>query len=85
MPGQPPGIDANSCVLVALAAMRSNDYATAVVMLSGGARAPGLTPDQFLAMQQAKTVLVTDLQNRAEKGDAGATAALKSIQESRPH
>jgi hypothetical protein len=70
-------------VLVALAAVRSNDYATAVVMLNGAARASGVTPDQFLAMQQAKTALVTDLQNRAEKGDAGATVALKSIQESR--
>jgi hypothetical protein len=84
-PGHPSRTDANACVLVALAAARTNDYATAVVMLNGAARLPGVTPDQFLAVQQAKNALVADLQNRAERGDTGAAAALKSIQQSRSH
>ena len=84
-PGQPARADASACVLVAVAAARSNDYATAVVMLNRAVRAPGMTPDQFLAVQQAKTVLFTDLEKRAEKGDATAQAALNSIEQSRSH
>jgi hypothetical protein len=81
--GQPPRADANACVQAALTAMRSNDYATAILMLNSAVRAPGITPDQFLALQQAKKSLFTDLENRAERGDAGAQAALKSVANSR--
>ena len=79
-PGQPPPADASAYVRSALAAVRSNDYAAAVVILRGAARAPGMTPDQFLAVDQAKKALITDLERRAERGNAAAQAGLKTIQ-----
>src|SRR5438477_113754 len=45
-PGQ--AVRANTYVQFALAAVHSNDYAVAVVMLNNAVRAPGMTPDQFL-------------------------------------
>ncbi len=81
--GQAPFGDAAACVQVALAAVRSNDYATAVVMLNGAVRAPGITPDQLLVAQEARRTLVTELENKAEKGDANAQNALKAISQSR--
>jgi hypothetical protein len=79
-PGQPPPADANAYVRFALVAVRSNDCAAAVLMLRGAARASGMTPEQFMAVDQAKKALITDLEYRAEKGDADAQAALKTIQ-----
>jgi hypothetical protein len=84
-PGQAPRADAKGYVQIALAAARTNDYATAVAMLEAAIRAPGITPDQFLVVQQAKSALLTDLQNQAEKGAASAQSALKSIEQSRSH
>lgn len=81
-PGQAPRADAKSYVQRGLVAARSNDYATAVAMLNAAVRAPGLTPDQFLVVQQARSALVSDLQNRAEKGNADAQAAVKAIGQS---
>ena len=80
IPGQASRADANGYVQTALSAVRSNDYGTGIVMLKAAARAPGMAPDQFLAVQQAKNALLADLQNRARKGDASAQAALKSIE-----
>jgi hypothetical protein len=82
-PGRAPGADANGCVQIALVAARSNDYATAVAMLNTAVRAPGMTPDQFLAVQQAKNALLTDLLDRARKGDATAQTALKVVDQFR--
>ena len=78
-PGQPPPADAKAYVSLALVAVRSNDYAAAVVILRGAARASGMTPEQFMAVDQAKNALITDLESRAERGDADAQAALKTI------
>ena len=82
-PGSALRADAKGYVQTALVAVRSNDYATAVAMLNAAVRAPGMTPDQFLAVQQAKNALLTDLLNRAEKGDAVARATLKSVEQTR--
>jgi len=79
-PGQPPSADASAYVRSALVAVRSNDYPAAVVILRGAARASGMTPEQFMAVDQAKKALITDLENRAERGDAAAQAGLKTIQ-----
>ncbi len=80
-PGSAPRSDAQGYVQTAISALRSNDYAAAVVMLKAATRAPGLTPDQFVTVQQTKNALLTNLGNRAKKGDPHADAALKSIQQ----
>jgi hypothetical protein len=80
-PDRAPRADAHSYVQTALRAVRSNDYAAAVLMLKAAVGAPGMTPDQFLAVQQTKDVLLSDLRNRARKGDARAQAALKSAEQ----
>ncbi len=83
--GQPQNVDATFYVQLALSAARSNDYATAVILLKTSARVPGLTPEQFLLTQQTKQALLTDLQKRAAKNDAGAQAALQTIEQSNVH
>ncbi len=73
--------DAQGYVQTALAAVRSNDYAVAVMMLKAAVRAPGMTPDQFITVQQTKNALLANLRDRAGKGDTRARDALKAIEQ----
>jgi hypothetical protein len=82
--GQRPLADADAYICSALAAVRSNDFAAAVVVLHGAARLPGLAPEQFIAVDQARKALITDLLNRAARGDTNAQAGLKLIEQAHP-
>ncbi len=73
------GRDPRTFVSAALSASRSNDYVTAVLMLQKAAEAPGVTPEQVMALQAARKAWVTDLMTRADRGDQRARAALAAI------
>jgi len=67
-------------VAVALAAARTNNYATAIIALHAVPRLPGATPQQLMAVEHARRALNADLVARAAKGDAHAQAALAAIE-----
>ena|ERR1041385_8662633 len=73
----------NAVVGQALAAARANDYAGAVIALQSAKDRPGLTVEQFRAIEAAKSAMVNDLQNRADRGDARAKADLAAIERKR--
>ena len=73
------GGDPRAFVAAALSASRSNDSVTAVLMLQKAAEAPGVTPQQVMALQVARKAWVTDLMTRAARGDESAKAALAAI------
>jgi hypothetical protein len=78
--GQPaPGGDPKACVSAALAAVKSNDLGTAVIMAKYAVRLPGLTPTQLAALQEARSAWMNDLMKRAVQGEASAKAALAVI------
>jgi len=81
--GHAPLVDANAYVKVALAAVRTNDYAAGVVVLQHVVQIPGLTPEQLMAVQKTKQALMMDLVERAANGDAKAKAALAAIERTR--
>ena len=65
---------------LALASVCSNDYATGVIALQSVKRIPGVTPQQLMAVEQAKQALTSDLVARAGQGDAKAKADLDAIE-----
>jgi hypothetical protein len=71
--------DPRAFVAAALSASRSNDYVTAVLMLQKAAEAPGVTPQQVMALQVARKAWVDDMLSRAARGDEGAKAALAAL------
>ena len=71
--------EAKQCVVAAVSAARSNDFATGIILLRKAVRLPGLSPEQIMAVQEAKKAWVIDLTNRAAKGDESAKAALAAI------
>ena len=73
-------VDANAYVSAALTAVRSNDYAGSVITLQKLERVPGVTYQQFVAIQRTKLAMTTDLINRADRGDAKAKAELDKIE-----
>lgn len=78
--GQPAaGGNAPAFVRAALAASRSNDYVTAVLLLQKASESPGVTAEQIMALQTARKAWVNDLMARAVKGDETAKAALAAI------
>jgi hypothetical protein len=74
-----PAGDPKAYVSSALSAVRRQDLATGVIMLKRALRLPGLTVDQIKAMQEARSMWMTDLTQRADKGDESAKAALAAI------
>jgi hypothetical protein len=83
VPGEPAAADANAFVQTALAAVRTNDYAASVVALDSVAQTRNVTPEQLMAVQNAKQAMVKDLVDRAANGDAKAIAALAAIERTR--
>jgi hypothetical protein len=65
---------------LALAAVRSNDYAGSVIALEAMQQVPGLSAQQREAVQRTKSAITTDLINRADRGDPRALADLKAIE-----
>jgi hypothetical protein len=82
-PGQATLDDANARIRSVLAAVHSNDFAAAVLVLQVTARSPGMTAEQFMAVDQARKALITDLLNRAERKDTNAQAALQFLDQAR--
>ena len=80
---QAPLTDANACVRLALAAVRTNDFAGGVITLQAVQRMPGLTPEQLMSLQTAMQAMTADLLVRASKGDAKAKADLAAIERTR--
>jgi hypothetical protein len=80
---QPAAIDANAYVNSALAAVRTNDYVKGVVALESAERGRGMTADQLMAIARAKQAIISDLINRAARGDANAQAQLAAIEKTR--
>jgi hypothetical protein len=74
-----PAGDPKPYVKAALSAVQANDLATGVIMLRKAMRLPGLTVAQIKAMQEARSVWITDLAQRADKGEESAKAALAAI------
>ncbi|MBM3882363.1 MAG: hypothetical protein FJ387_22015 [Verrucomicrobia bacterium] len=74
---------ANPYVAAALVAARTNDYASGVIMLESVQRAPGGTPQQLMAVQDALQAMMAELTVGAERGDPQARAALARIERSR--
>jgi hypothetical protein len=79
-PAQTAPTDANGYVRAALSAVQNNDYAASVITLQKAQTIPGVTYDQFLALDRARHAINTDLINRADRGDAKAKADLKKIE-----
>ena len=79
-PAQAPTTDANAYVSAALSAVRNNDYAESVIALQKVQRMPGVTYEQFLAIERTRQAMNTDLINRADRGDAKAKAELRKIE-----
>ena len=75
--------DANAYVNLALAAVRTNDFAGGVIALQTAQRMPMLTAEQHRAVYQAMQAMTADLVARAEKGDAKAKADLAAIESTR--
>lgn len=73
---------ANAYVQAALAAARTNDFFTAISLLQRVAKTGQASPDQLMAVEQAKLALFSELQSRAAKGDASAKATLAAIEKS---
>jgi hypothetical protein len=74
-----PGGDPRAYVNGALSAVRSNDLATGVIMLKKAMRLPGMTVAQIQASQEARKAWMSDLTQRAAKGEESAKAALAAI------
>jgi hypothetical protein len=79
---RPGSGDPRAFVSAALAASRTNDWATAVIMIEAALQAPGTTPQQAMALQATRKTWVTDLMIRADQGDVRAKAALVLIERS---
>src|SRR5438067_2386526 len=79
-PAQTAPADANGYVRAALSAVQNNDYAASVITLQKAQTMPGVTYQQFLALDRARHAINTDLINRADRGDAKAKAELKKIE-----
>jgi len=75
--------DANAYVNLALAAVRTNDFAEGVIALQTAQRMPMLTAEQHRAVYQAMQAMTADLVARADKGDAKAKADLAAIERTR--
>jgi hypothetical protein len=75
--------DANAYVNIALAAVRTNDFAEGVIALQTAQRMPMLTAEQHRAVYQAMQAMTADLVARADKGDAKAKADLAAIERTR--
>lgn len=72
--------DAKESVGAAISALRSNDYATGVILLHSALRRPGLTGQQVKVIQETSIVLIGELNSRASRGDESAKAALTAIE-----
>lgn len=79
---RPGSGDPRAFVSAALAARRTNDWVTAVIMVDAALQAPGVTPQQAMSLQAARKTWTTDLMIRADKGDVRAKAALVAIERS---
>lgn len=74
-----PDADPKAYVRFALSAVRSNDLATGVIMLKKAMRLPGMTVAQIQASQEARKAWMSDLTQRAARGEESAKAALAVI------
>ncbi|SRR6266403_1362516 len=79
-PAQTAQTDANAYVSAALSSIQNNDYAASVITLQKAQTMPGVTYEQFLAIERAKQAMNTDLITRADRGDAKAKADLAKIE-----
>jgi hypothetical protein len=79
---RPGSGDPRAFVSAALAASRTNDWVTAVIMVDAALQAPGVTPQQVMSLQATRKTWMTDLMIRADKGDVRAKAALVAIERS---
>jgi hypothetical protein len=75
--------DARALAQAALAAIRTNDYAGGIMALDSLALTSGLTPEQLIAVQNAKESLMNDVVDRAANGDAKAKAVLDAREKTR--
>ncbi len=78
-PVQPALDDPKACVIAAVCAARQNDVATGVILLRQAVRAPGLSAEQIMAVGELRKAWLSDLSNRAAKGDESAKAGLEAI------
>ncbi len=78
-----PAASADPVVSAALAAARTNGYAAGVMALQTAQQAPGMTPEQLMAVQQAMRAMTADLVSRAAAGDPQAKADLAEIEKTR--
>jgi len=63
----------------AAAAIKTNDYFGATVILQDLRSKPNLNPDQWMAVQNAMDKVQGNLVNRAEAGDPAAQEALQAL------
>ena len=73
----------NAVVSQALSAAKANDYAGAVIALQAAKDKPGLSLEQFRAIEGARSAMIADLQSRADRGDPRAKADLAAIEKKR--
>lgn len=77
------GAPTNSFVGLALTAIRGGDYPAGVIALQAAKAAPGMTPEQLMAVQGTMQSITAELAARADKGDPQAKADLAIIERSR--
>ena len=76
---EPATDEPKACVVAAFCAAKRNDYAPAVILLRRSVRLPGLTPTQLMAVSDIRKSWMTDLSERASRGDQTAKQALAAI------
>lgn len=67
----------------AVTALKAGDYTETIAHMEAARSNPHKTPQQMMAIQDAMAVVMTDLYDRAAKGDAVAQQAIKKYQEDR--
>jgi hypothetical protein len=77
--GQPAPDEPKDCVLAAVCAASRNDFGSGVMLLHRAVRLPGLSAEQIMAVSDVRKAWMSDLSNRAARGDESAKAALAAI------
>lgn len=72
----------NNYVNLAASAIRTNDYASAVILLQDVQNKPGVTAQQLMTLAETVRKMTSELVERASKGDPKAKADLAAIERS---
>lgn len=67
----------------AMSAYKTNDYAQAIMTLKMMRTQPNLNPQQFNAVEDMRTIIMSKMTEAANKGDTNALKSLEELQQFR--